>query len=233
MLTVDDLAGLALFAGVPAAELDRLARAAADVHLAEGEFLVHEGDAVRCSWCVDGRIELTKLFGGEERVIGAPAARHRSTARYRSSSAPRSRRPPAPPSRRACCASTRRSTTRWPAASPKFAQTIGALALERLGGLQGIAAEPPKPQAIDARRPLGPGAPRSSGDSCRATRSPSTGYRSTTRSSRPKWGAVPIRPSCPRCASPTAPRSSARAARSSPALLGLQHHARAPTGTTP
>ncbi|MFO1143265.1 MAG: FAD-dependent oxidoreductase [Amaricoccus sp.] len=34
------------------------------------------------------------------------------------------------------------------AASPKFAKKIGALALERLGGLQEIASEPPKPQAL-------------------------------------------------------------------------------------
>ncbi|MFO1143264.1 MAG: hypothetical protein U1E59_12910 [Amaricoccus sp.] len=45
MLTVEDLAGLEIFAGVPAEELARLARTSADVQLAEGEFLTHEGAA--------------------------------------------------------------------------------------------------------------------------------------------------------------------------------------------
>jgi thioredoxin reductase (NADPH) len=147
MLTVDDLAGLAPFADVPAAELDRLARAAADVHLAEGEFLVHEGDTRALFVVVSGRVELSKLFGGEERVIGARlpgkvygevpivfGTQMQATARATE------------PSR-----VLRIDPAQYYAlagASPKFAQYIGALALERLGGLQGIASEPPKPQAI-------------------------------------------------------------------------------------
>ena len=45
MLTADDLAAVPLLASLPPAERDRLAATSADIHLAEGEFLVHEGDA--------------------------------------------------------------------------------------------------------------------------------------------------------------------------------------------
>ena len=45
MLTADDLAAVPLLAHLPPAELARIAATSADIHLAAGEFLVHEGDA--------------------------------------------------------------------------------------------------------------------------------------------------------------------------------------------
>ena len=147
MLTVDDIACIELFAGVPPDELARLVSTAADVHLAEDEFLVHEGDTRALFVVIAGRVELSKLVGGEERVIGArlPGTVYgevpiifgtQMQATARASEPSRALR--IDPAQYHALA----------AASAKFAQTIGALALERLGGLQGIASEPPKPQAV-------------------------------------------------------------------------------------
>ena len=43
MLTVDEVRAIPLFSQLPQAELERLARTAADVHLGSGEYAVHEG----------------------------------------------------------------------------------------------------------------------------------------------------------------------------------------------
>ena len=40
MLTIEDVAAVPLFSGLPAAELERLARTSADLHLGPGEFAV-------------------------------------------------------------------------------------------------------------------------------------------------------------------------------------------------
>lgn len=146
MLTVQELADLDIFVEVPTAELERLSRSAADVQLAEGEFLVHEGDARALFVVIAGRIELAKVIEGEERVIGARlpgkvygevpmifGTQMQATARA------------SEPSR--VLRIDAKQYHRLASASPAFARKLGTLALERLGGLQGIAAEPPKPQA--------------------------------------------------------------------------------------
>lgn len=147
MLTVDDLAGLEIFAGVPPGELERLAKAAADVHLAEGEFLTHEGAARALFVVIEGRIELTKTFSGEERVLGArlPGKIYGEVPMIFGTEMQANARA-TEPSRVLRIEPAQYHTLA--AASPRFAQKVGALALERLGGLQGIASEPPKPQAL-------------------------------------------------------------------------------------
>ena len=147
MLTVDDLAGLEIFAGVPSGELARLRQTAADVHLAEGEFLTHEGAARVLFVVIAGRIELTKTFSGEERVLGArlPGKIYGEVPMVFGTEMQANARA-TEPSR-----VLRIEPAQYhplAAASPKFAQKVGALALERLGGLQEIASEPPKPQAL-------------------------------------------------------------------------------------
>ena len=44
MLTSEEVAAIPLFSALPAAELEKLARNAADVRLSAGEFAVHEGE---------------------------------------------------------------------------------------------------------------------------------------------------------------------------------------------
>jgi len=70
MLTIEELASILLFATLPAVELEHLAKRAADIHLATGEYAVHEGEDRALFVVLEGRIEVTKRFDGIERTIG-------------------------------------------------------------------------------------------------------------------------------------------------------------------
>ncbi|PDQ18420.1 pyridine nucleotide-disulfide oxidoreductase, partial [Mesorhizobium sanjuanii] len=70
MLTVDEVGAIPLFSGLPAGELERLARTAADLHLSAGEFAVHEGGEAALFAVVAGKIEVVKTFDGVERTLG-------------------------------------------------------------------------------------------------------------------------------------------------------------------
>ena len=206
MLTVDDLAGLDLFADVPAAELDRLARAAADVHLAVGEFLVHEGDE-RALFVVverpDRADQALRRRGAGHRRAAAGQDLRRGTDRLRH---------PVPgdrPRRRAVAGAADRRRRSLHARRRGLAEVrteIGALALERLGGLQSFAAEPPKPQAIAARRPPGTRLPRAATLPVAQPDPVRLGDTSTLRISRPAGvGRRSAPATCRRSTAPTAP----------------------------
>jgi thioredoxin reductase (NADPH) len=70
MLTTDDVGTVPLFSGLAAAELERLAQSGADIHLAAGEFAVHEGGERALFAVLSGKIEVVKLFDGVERTLG-------------------------------------------------------------------------------------------------------------------------------------------------------------------
>jgi thioredoxin reductase (NADPH) len=70
MLTADDFRRFEVFADVDPGELDRLARAAADISLVPGEFAVHEGDGRALFGVLTGRIEVLRRVDGVENVIG-------------------------------------------------------------------------------------------------------------------------------------------------------------------
>ena len=146
MLTVDDLAGVPLFSALPASELARAVAKAADVTLAPGEYAVHEGDDRALYAVLAGTIEVTKRFDGVERTIGkrkpgqifgeVPIALGGPfIGSYRA----------VEPSRvvRLEASQYYALAAAWPA----IAEAVGALARERIGGLQGLAAEPQKSQA--------------------------------------------------------------------------------------
>ena len=147
MLTVDDLAGLEIFGGVPPGELERVARSGADIRLAEGEFLTHEGARRVLFVVIEGRIELSKTIDGELRVLGwrLPGKVYGEVPIVFGTEMQANARATEPS--RVLRIEPRQYHT-LAASSAKFAQKIGSLALERLGGLQGVAAEPPKPQAV-------------------------------------------------------------------------------------
>jgi thioredoxin reductase (NADPH) len=146
MLTVDELASVPLLSTVPASELESLARRAADIRLAAGEYSVHEGEERALYAVLAGKIEVTKQFDGVERTIGwrAPGQIYGEVplalggvflGSYRA----------AEPSR-----VVRISPEQYyalAATSPDVASKLGALARERIGGLQGLAAEAPKAKA--------------------------------------------------------------------------------------
>ena len=148
MVTTDEIAEMPLFAALSAADRERLSRTSADISLAAGEYAVHEGDERALFVVLEGKIEVVKRRrrdrarprrASPRRDLrrGADHARHAVPERL-----PRGRRP------RASCASRHRTTTRSPLQRPRSRSNVGALARERIGGLQGVAAEPPQPRAL-------------------------------------------------------------------------------------
>jgi thioredoxin reductase (NADPH) len=146
MLSVDDIRTIPFFAALADADLDRLAQTSADLHLKAGEYAVHEG-AERALYAVlAGKIEVVKMIDGIERTLGwrVPGAIFGEVpltfgtvfpGAYRASEPSRVLRVD-PKDYYAVAAS-----------SPALSAQVGALALERIGGLKGIVAEPPKVRA--------------------------------------------------------------------------------------
>ena len=173
MLTIDDIRAIPLFSTLAMAELELLARTSADLHLGAGEFAVHEGGDRALFAVLAGRIEVVKMVDGIERTLGwrvpgtifgeVPIAIGTPfPGGYRASEPSRVLRVEP------------KHYYEIAAASPDLSLKVGALARERLGGLQGIAAEPPKPRVIMiGNRWDSPAA--SCAVSSRATRSPMTG----------------------------------------------------------
>jgi thioredoxin reductase (NADPH) len=143
MLTADDIRSVQLFSTLEAPELERLAKMSADLHLAAGEFAVPEGGERALYGVLSGKIEVVKLFDGVERTLGwrlpgtifgeVPITFGTTfVGGYRASGPTRVFR--VEPKDYYAIA----------AAAPSIAAQVGALARERIGGLQNISAEPPK-----------------------------------------------------------------------------------------
>jgi thioredoxin reductase (NADPH) len=141
MLTTEELAAIPLFSKLPVDEIEHLAAHAADMQLAAGEYAVHEGEERALFAVLAGRVEVTKRFDGVERTIGwrgpgqifgeVPIALGGPfIGSYRAAEASRVVRVDA------------RHYYAVAAAFPEIADSIGKLARERIGGLQGLAAEP-------------------------------------------------------------------------------------------
>src|SRR5689334_4020134 len=146
MLTAEELATIPLFSDLPADELRHLASRAADMQLAPGEYAVHEGEERALFAVLAGKIEVTKRFDGVERTIGwripgkifgeVPIALGGPfIGSYRAAEPSRVVRVDA------------QEYYAVAAASPEISESLGALARERIGGLQNLAAEAPKAQA--------------------------------------------------------------------------------------
>jgi len=146
MLTRDDVAAVPLFAELPAETLEYLARTSADLHLAPGEFAVPEGGERALYAVLSGRIEVVKTFDGIERRLGfrLPGAIFGEVPLALGSPFPGGYRA-VEPSR-----VMRVEVQQYyavAAVSQDVALKVAALARERIGGLQSIAAEPPAPRA--------------------------------------------------------------------------------------
>src|SRR5947208_17094950 len=70
MLAIEDIRSIPLFSSLAEAELERLARTSADLHLGTGEFAVHEGEDRALYAVLTGKIEVVKLFDGIEKRLG-------------------------------------------------------------------------------------------------------------------------------------------------------------------
>jgi thioredoxin reductase (NADPH) len=147
MLTIDDVRAIPLFSALAPTDLERLAQTSADVHLGAGEFAVHEGGERALFAVLAGKIEVVKLFDGIERTLGwrlpgsifgeVPLALGSPfPGGYRASEPSRVMRVEA------------RQYYALAAASPEVSMKVGALARERIGGLQGVTNEPPKPRVL-------------------------------------------------------------------------------------
>src|SRR6476619_5899513 len=143
MLTPDDVRSIPLFSTLGVAELELLAESSADLHLGAGDFAVHEGGERALYAVLTGRIEVVKRYDGIERTLGwrvpgnifgeVPIAFGTVfVGGYRASEPSRVFR--VDPQHYYAIAAT----------SPEVVAKVGALARERIGGVQGIAAEPPK-----------------------------------------------------------------------------------------
>jgi len=145
MLTIDDVRAVPLFSTLAVTELERLAQRSADLHLAAGEYAVHEGGERALFAVLSGKIEVVKLFDGIERTLGwrVPGAIFGEVPIALGTPFPGAYRA-SEPSR--VIRVDIQQYYAMAAASPEISIKIGALARERMGGLQGIAAEPPKPR---------------------------------------------------------------------------------------
>ena len=144
MLTLDELAAIPVFSTLPQAALADLAGIAADIHLNAGEYAVHEGDEPALFVVISGTFEVIKLVDGIERRLGTAQRRtdlRRGAAHLRHAV---SELVPCGGIIRVCSRSILDTITHCAAASPDLAKAVGDLARERIGGLQGIAAEPRK-----------------------------------------------------------------------------------------
>jgi len=147
MLTRDDIRAVPLFSALADAELDLLARNSADLPLAAGEFAVHEGGDRALFAVLSGTLDVVKLFDGVERKLGERAV----GAIF--GEVPIAIGSPFPAGYRASTPSRvlRVELKHYyavAATSPEVAEKVGALARQRLGGLQDITKERPKPRAV-------------------------------------------------------------------------------------
>ncbi|SKD02656.1 FAD-dependent oxidoreductase [Paraburkholderia hospita] len=145
MLTIDDIRAIPLFSTLSDNELEHLAHTSADLHLCAGEFAVHEGGERALYAVLAGKMEVIKTFDGIERTLGwrLPGTIFGEVPLALSSPFPGAYRASEPS--RVMRVDAQRYYT-LAAASPEVALKMGALARERIGGLQGLSAEPPKPR---------------------------------------------------------------------------------------
>jgi thioredoxin reductase (NADPH) len=146
MLTVEDIAAVPLFSTLPGAELERLARTSADLRLNPGEFAVPEGGEGALFAVLSGKIEVIKTIDGIERTLGwrIPGTIFGEVPIALGTPFPGGYRA-AEPSR-----VMRVDIQQYyavAAVSKDISLKVSALARERIGGLQSITDEPPKPRA--------------------------------------------------------------------------------------
>ena len=145
MLTADDIRAVPLFVSLPREQLDHIEQTAADIHLSAGEFAVAEGGEGALFAVLSGKIEVIKTVDGIERRLGwrlpgsiigeVPLALGMPFAgSFRATEPTRVMRVEAA------------QYYALVASSRDFAERMGALARERLGGLQALAAEPHRPR---------------------------------------------------------------------------------------
>ncbi len=75
MVTPEEVERVPYFAALSPESRERLARSAADISLASGEYAAHEGDGRALFALLEGHIEVVKLVDGIPRVVGERQSR--------------------------------------------------------------------------------------------------------------------------------------------------------------
>jgi thioredoxin reductase (NADPH) len=147
VVTADEIRTVSIFSELEPAECERLARVAADIRLQTGEYAVHAGDERALYAVLEGRLETIGVVDGIARVVGGRAAGDLV------GEVPIALGTPFPLGFRAAEPTrllrlTARDYHALAAAVPAVGVKLGALARERIGGLQGITADRPPPRAL-------------------------------------------------------------------------------------
>jgi len=158
MVTGDEIGLIEVFAMLDAEQRERLARSAADVRLARGEYAANEGDDRALLGVLEGKLEAVKLEDGLPRVVGERLPGDVC------GEVPMTLGTVFPVGFRAAVESRvlriePKDYHAVAAVDPIVAKAIGALASNRMTGprgLQGLAAEPPPPRAIVVGDPRNP-----------------------------------------------------------------------------
>jgi thioredoxin reductase (NADPH) len=64
LVTAEEIAGVSIFADLDSADRERLARASADITLADGEYAANPGDQRALFALIEGSIEAVKIEDG-------------------------------------------------------------------------------------------------------------------------------------------------------------------------
>jgi len=145
VVTIEELRTIPLFAELSDDELEYLARNVADVRVPAGEYAVHEGESRALFATLEGRLDMLKIVEGIERKVGTrgpgelfgevPTMLNTPfLAGTRAVEPSRVIRIEMPVFHGLC------------AMAPQISATVGAAALDRVSGLQDIAAERPPPE---------------------------------------------------------------------------------------
>lgn len=146
MFTRDEVRAVPLFAALADKELDYLTACTADIHVLPGEYIVHEGESHRALYVtIEGRLEVTKFVDGIERAVGArnPGDLFGEVPVVLNTPFLASLRAVEPSRVMQLKVSDFHIIA---AAAPKVSATVGAAALDRVQGLQEIAAETSEPE---------------------------------------------------------------------------------------
>jgi thioredoxin reductase (NADPH) len=149
MVTADEIAGVSIFETLNEVERERLSRAAADIRLMRGDYAIHAGDGRALFAVLEGRLETIEIVDGIERVVGGRGVGELI------GEVPIALGTPFPFAFRAA-EPTRvmrveaQDYHAIASSAPEVGDKLGELARQRIGRLQGIAADRPPPRAIVA-----------------------------------------------------------------------------------
>jgi len=142
MFTRDELRAIPLFSELEEKELDYLANTSADIRVLPGEYVVHEGETHRALFVTaEGRLQATKFTDGVERVVGVrePGELFGEVPVVLNTPFLASLRAELPSRVMQIEVKDFHAVA---ATAPEISATLGAAALDRVEGLQEIAAHP-------------------------------------------------------------------------------------------